>query len=149
MRMRRITINWSYPKEFDRILLDQRMENIGLYYITQQLGNQIYDLYIGKTIYSFGSRLEDHAWSWLGQYAGTKQVRLGTIVSPKRLSAGERRILIEDAEKTLIFLQHSLEQNIQCRKSCNVNYRLRITNTGYRGNLPAEMYIPDESWIER
>lgn len=148
MRMRRITIDWSYPREFGRILLDPRMENIGLYYITQQLGNQIYDLYIGKTIYSFGSRLEDHAWKWIDQYSGTKQVRLGTIVSPKRIGKEERRGLIEDAEKTLIFLQHSLEYNTQCRGSCDVNHRLYITNTGYRGNLSAQMYIPDENWIE-
>ena len=148
MRMRRITIDWSYPMDFEHILLESRTENIGIYYITQKLGNQVYDLYIGKTVYSFGSRLADHAWKWVNQYGGIKQVRLGTIVSPKRLSKEERRILIEDAEKTLIFLQHSLEHNTQCRKGSALNNRLYITNTGYRGNLSAEMYIPDENWIE-
>ena len=32
--MRKITIDWSYPMEIDSILFDERMSDIGLYYIT-------------------------------------------------------------------------------------------------------------------
>lgn len=144
---RKITINWSYPMDYERILADQRMGDIGIYYITKTFGGKISDLYIGKTTDAFGHRLESHWWEWLNQYRGAKQVRLGTIVSPQRLSDEERKALINDAEMTLIFLQRTLIKNKQCRQSCNPANRLRITNTGYRGNLAAEMFIPDEEWF--
>jgi len=144
---RKITIDWSYPMDYERILLNERMKNVGIYYITRTFGGKTTDLYIGKTIDAFGHRLESHWWGWLNDYRGVKQVRLGTIVSPARLSEEKRNVLINDAEMTLIFLQRTLIKNKQCRQSCNPSNRLVITNTGYRGNLPAEMYISDEEWL--
>lgn len=147
--MKRITIDWSYPKDFDAILWDERMSDIGLYYITRNFGGKISDLYIGKTVYSFGSRLEKHGLRWLDDYRGSKQVRLGTIVSPKNLSAEAMNELISDAEATLIYLMRDkLLHNQQGTRSCSLYNRLLITNTGYRGDLPVEMYIPDEEWVE-
>ena len=35
--MRRVTIEWSYPMDIDNILLDERMQDIGIYYITRKL----------------------------------------------------------------------------------------------------------------
>ena len=58
--MRKITIDWSYPMDIDNILNDSRMSDIGIYYITRNFGAKISDLYIGKTIYSYRSRLESH-----------------------------------------------------------------------------------------
>lgn len=147
--MRKITIDWSYPKDFNNMLCDERMSDIGLYYITRNFGGKISDLYIGKTMYSFGSRLASHSWRWVDDYRGSKQVRLGTIVSPKKLSAEAMNELISDAEATLIYLMRDkLLHNRQGTRSCSLYNRLLITNTGYRGGLPAEMYIPDEEWVE-
>ena len=79
--MRRVTIEWSYPMDIDNILLDERMQDIGIYYITRKFGNNVSNLYIGKTIYSFGSRLESHRWFWTDNYRGRKEVRLGTSLN--------------------------------------------------------------------
>lgn len=53
--MRKITIEWSYPMEIENILYDERMADIGIYYITRRFRNHISDLYIGKTVYSLGA----------------------------------------------------------------------------------------------
>lgn len=147
--MRRVTIEWSYPMDIDNILLDERMQDIGIYYITRKFGNNVSNLYIGKTIYSFGSRLESHRWFWIDNYRGRKEVRLGTIVKPKYLNNEELYQLISDVEATLIYLMSdSLIHNNKCTLSCNPSQRIKITNIGYRGDLPSEMYIKDEDWIE-
>lgn len=84
--VRKIVIDWSYPMDIDSILNDERMDEIGIYYITRNFGGRISDLYIGKTIYSYKSRLVSHRWYWLDNYRGKKYVRLGTIVKPKCIS---------------------------------------------------------------
>ena len=145
--MRKITIDWSYPMEIDSILSDERMSDIGVYYITRNFGGNISDLYIGKTTYSYKSRLESHWWYWLDDYRGKKFVRLGTIVKPKIISEEDLKQLINDAESTLIFcLRDQLLQNKMCTNSCYPSQRLKITNTGRRGNIPQEVYIPDSEW---
>lgn len=145
--MRRVTIEWSYPMDIDNILLDERMQDIGIYYITRKFGNNVSNLYIGKTIYNFGSRLESHRWFWTDNYRGRKEVRLGTIVKPKYLNNEELYQLISDVEATLIYLMSdSLIHNNKCTLSCNPSQRIKITNIGYRGDLPSEMYIKDEDF---
>ena len=135
--------------DIDNILLDERMQDIGIYYITRKFGNNVSNLYIGKTIYSFGSRLESHKWFWTDNHRGRKEVRLGTIVKPKYLNNEELYQLISDVEATLIYLMSdSLIHNNKCTLSCNPSQRIKITNIGYRGDLPSEMYIKDEDWIE-
>ena len=147
--MRRVTIEWSYPMDIDNILLDERMQDIGIYYITRKFGNNVSNLYIGKTIYSFGSRLESHRWFWTDDYRGRKEVRLGTIVKPKYLNNKELYQLISDVEATLIYLMSdSLIHNNKCTLSCNPSQRMKSTNIGCRGDLPPEMYIKDGDWIE-
>lgn len=146
--MRKIVIDWSYPMDIDSILNDERMDEIGIYYITRNFGGRISDLYIGKTIYSYKSRLESHWWYWLDNYRGKKYVRLGTIVKPKCISEENLKQLINDAEATLIFCcRNQLVHNKMCMKTCNPSQRLHIFNTGRRGNLPSEIYIPDDEWI--
>ena len=146
--MQKITLLWSYPMKIDSILCDERMADIGLYYITRKFGGRVSDLYIGKTIYSYKSRLEKHLWSWLKDYRGEKFVRLGTIVKPQNISGDELKQLIGDTEATLIFcLREQLLYNTMCTLSCNPSQRLKIINTGRRGNIPAEVSIPDEEWF--
>lgn len=146
--MRKITIEWSYPMEIENILYDERMADIGIYYITRRFGNHISDLYIGKTVYSFGSRLESHYWYWLDKYRGKKYVRLGTLVKSKNISEDDLKQLIGDAEATLIYcLGDQLLQNKMCTVSCNPSQRLMITNIGRRGNIPEQVFISDEDWI--
>ena len=147
--MRKITIDWSYPIEIDTLLYDERMQNIGIYYITRDFGGNKSDLYIGKTTYSFGSRLDSHWWNWLDDYRGKKYVRLGTIVKPVSISEEDLKQIINDAEATLIFcMREQLLHNTMCKVSCNPSQRLKIMNTGRRGNLPAEVYISDDEWFE-
>ena len=146
--MRKIEINWSYPMEIDNILNDERMSDIGLYYITRNFGGNISDLYIGKTTYSYKSRLESHWWYWLDNYRGKKYVRLGTIIKPKNISDENLKQLINDAEATLIFCcRNQLIHNTMCMNTCNPTQRLHIFNTGRKGNLPPEIYIPDDEWV--
>jgi len=146
--VRKIVIDWSYPMDIDSILNDERMDEIGIYYITRNFGGRISDLYIGKTIYSYKSRLESHWWYWLDNYRGKKYVRLGTIVKPKYISEENLKQLINDAEATLIFCcRNQLVHNKMCMKTCNPSQRLHIFNTGRRGNLPSEICIPDDEWI--
>ena len=145
--MKNVVIEWSYPKDIENILCDDTMQNVGLYYITRNFGGNISDLYIGKTIFSYKSRLEPHCKSWIDDYRGVKQVRLGEIVSHKSLSWENYSSLIDDVEKTLIWLMRdSLLHNIQCTKDCYPKHRLHIANIGYRGNLPSEMFFTDEEW---
>lgn len=143
--MNKIIIDWTYPMDMKNILDDERMEDTGIYYITRIFGRKVSDLYIGKTIYSFGSRLSSHSKYWLDNYRGNKQVRLGYIISPKTLSEKIKKELIDDAERTIIWLMRdSLIHNKQCMNNCKPKHRLHITNIGYRGNLPSEMYFSDE-----
>ena len=147
--MRKITIEWSYPMEIDNILLDNRMEEIGLYYITRDFGGKKTDLYIGKTTYSYKSRLESHWWNWIDDYRDKKYVRLGKIIKPKNLHGDELKQLITDCESTLIFCMRSqLKHNVMCTSTCNMKERLQICNTGWRGNLPETLFIPDDEWID-
>lgn len=147
--MRKITIEWSYPMEIDNILLDERMEEIGLYYITRDFGGKKTDLYIGKTTYSYKSRLESHWWNWIDDYRGKKYVRLGKIIKPKNLHGDELKQLITDCESTLIFcMRFHLKHNVMCTNTCNMTERLQICNTGWRGNLPETLFIPDDEWID-
>ena len=146
--VRKIEINWSYPMEIDNILNDERMSDIGLYYITRNFGGNISDLYIGKTIYSYKSRLESHWWYWLDNYRGKKYVRLGTIIKPEHISDENLKQLINDAEATLIFCcKNQLIHNTMCMNTCSPTQRLHIFNTGRKGNLPSEIYIPDDEWV--
>lgn len=67
----------------------------------------------------------------------------------KNVSEEEMKQLINDAEATLIFcLSDQLIHNKMCTVSCNPSQRLIITNIGYRGNLPTEVFIKDDEWIE-
>lgn len=148
MKYRNITIEWSYPVEVNSILQRDAMKDIGIYCISRKFKEQECILYIGKTTYSFGSRLYSHNRDWLNTYRGKKLVRLGRIVSPKKISEEERKELINDAEKTLIYYisnieEYSLAANIASTKSTALNTVLRITNTGYRGHLPRELHIPE------
>lgn len=148
-KFKKITIEWSYPKEIESILMDERMNDIGIYYITRKFANKESNLYIGKTTYSFFSRLDCHRWNWLNDYRGKKYVRLGKVISSKNISDDELRQLINDAERTLIFtMGDRLKKNIVSTLTCNPNYRLKIKNVGYRGDIFSEVYIPDEQWIE-
>lgn len=149
LKYKKITIEWSYPKEFDRILQYECMNDIGIYYITRKFGNSVSNLYIGKTTYSFFSRLDCHRWNWISSYRGTKYVRLGRIVSPQNVSGEELKQLINDAERTLIFtMRDVLIKNKVSTQTSYPRYRLKINNVGYRGDILPEVFISDEEWIE-
>lgn len=149
--MKNITIEWTYPMDIDNIIYDERMCDIGLYYITckrkSKYGFNERDLYIGKTTYNYGSRLDSHWKNWIDDYRGKKFVRLGYLVKPYYTGEDKIKQLINDAEKTIIWLMRdSLIHNKQCMKDCHPINRLIIKNIGFRGNLSAEMGFTDEEW---
>lgn len=151
-KYRRITIEWSYPIEFQSILSKDSMNDIGIYYISRKFGSHESILYIGKTTYNFFSRLDSHNTYKVNNYRGTKYVRLGRIVSPKNVSDEELKELINDAEKTIIYYlsnydEHELVDNIDCTKSAIFNNILKIKNIGFRGQLPSELYIPEDGLV--
>ena len=80
--MHKVVIDWSYPMEIDSILNDTRMSDVGLYYITRNFGGKISDLYLGKTTYSYKSRLESHWWYWLDNYRGKNLSGLERSLNP-------------------------------------------------------------------
>ena len=108
---------------------------------------------MARTTYNFRSRLSSHKKDWLDTYRGEKFVRLGRIVSPKRISNEERKELINDVEKSLIFYisnidKHELIANVVSTKSSNFNNILKIKNIGYRGHLPEELYISEDMLVD-
>lgn len=148
-KYKRITIEWSYPIEINNILQKECMNDIGIYYISRKFGEKQSILYIGKTTYNFKSRLESHKEYWLDTYRGKKFVRLGKIVSPKNISEEDLKTLINDAEKTMIFYlsnidEHDLVANVVSTKSTEFDNLLKITNIGYRGQLPETLFIPKD-----
>ena len=151
-KYRRITIQWSYPIEINHILQKECMNDIGIYYISRKFGENQSILYIGKTTYTFGSRLKSHKEDWLDTYRGKKYVRLGRIISPKNILEEELKMLINDAERTLIFYlsnmeEYELKANIVSTKSTNFENILKIRNVGYRGQLPKELFISEDMLI--
>lgn len=145
--MRKIIIEWSYPMDINSIVYDERMSDIGLYYITRNFGGNISDLYIGKTAYNFKSRLESHRKNWVGNYRGVIQVRLGSVVFPRNITTQYRNELIDSAEKTLIyFMREKLNHNKQCMKDCYPKYWLDIHNAQYIGNLPERLHFTHYEW---
>lgn len=124
------------------------MNEIGIYYISRKFGEKESILYIGKTTYNFWSRLDSHNEYWLDTYRGKKAVRLGRIISPKNISDADLKGLINDAEKTIIFYLSNLDEhnpvaNVVSTKSTNFDNVLKIKNCGYRGQLPEEIFIPE------
>ncbi|MBP3568271.1 MAG: hypothetical protein J6K04_03800 [Lachnospiraceae bacterium] len=149
VKYRRIVIEWSYPVEINSILQKECMNDIGIYYISRKFGEKQSILYIGKTTYSFFSRLESHKEFWLNTYKGKKYVRLGRIVSPKNITEDELKQLINDAERTIIYYlsnmdEHELVANVVSTKSTKFDTVLKISNAGYRGQLPKELFIPED-----
>ena len=45
---RKITIDWLYPMDINNILVDSRMNDIGIYYITRNFGGKIVLFILGK-----------------------------------------------------------------------------------------------------
>ena len=148
-RYKSVTIEWSYPIRLDKILQKECMNDIGLYYISRVFGNKESILYIGKTTHSFGQRLQSHCGDWIDTYRGEKFVRLGRIVKPSNLSQEKLKQLINDSEKTIIFYMHNEDEhdliaNVVSTQSTYPSEDLLIINTGYRGQLPRELFIPED-----
>ena len=147
-KYRRVTIEWSYPVEINSLIEKEVVNDIGVYFITAKRRGKQAPLYIGKTVDSFKHRLKAHRDDWLDTYPGEKFVRLGRIISPKHLSDEELITVIEDAEKTIIFFMsqtegYSLPANYISTQSAYFEKPLKITNTGFRGDLPQELYIAE------
>lgn len=149
---RKITIKWSYPTEINSLIEKEAVNDIGVYFITTRRRGKQAPLYIGRTVENFKKRLKRHRNEWLDTYSGEKYVRLGRIISPKHLSDEELTTIIEDAEKTIILFMsqtegYRLPANYINTQSACFEKPLKITNTGFRGRLPRELYIPESELI--
>ncbi len=138
--LRTVKIKWSYPMLFENIVSDIRVNGIGVYYITRKFGGREKSLYIGKTHDSFYKRLIDHEEIWFGDNdcRGKKYIRLGTIVTSKKLGDEEMNLLIKDVESALIFeMADLLPKNFMGKKTytCQCDYLCKIISTGFRGEI--------------
>lgn len=153
-KYKEITIKWSYPVEYDRVLQSERMDEIGLYYVSRVFGGTETLLYIGKSINSFGTRLRAHKDNGkFDKIRGAKLVRLGIIVEPEDLTPYEMKGYINDAERTIIFcianeMKYKQFMNVNSIYATYPDEKLVITNTGYRGVLGKTMRIPKKYDID-
>ena len=133
MNIRNVTIEWTYPKQIDKVFDDERINNIGIYCIYRVYGTTETLLYIGKTFNSFKSRLKMHNESWINDYRGEKYVRLGNIISPQNY----HDVLLTDVESALIYEKNPKPiHNTDKINGYRYTYDLNIYNIGYRGQLP-------------
>lgn len=90
-------------------------------------------LYIGKTSYSFKSRISAHEKQWLYELRGQVYIRFGKIQSPTQINDA----LLEDVESALIYgVQPPYNEK---KRNCYTNrtdYYVYIHNKGFRGDLP-------------
>lgn len=99
MRKKTVIIHWSYPIKLENVFSKEAISHIGIYCIYRRFGNNTTLLYIGKTSYSFKSRLFCREQTWLKYLRGQIFVRFGEIISPTAIDD----TLIEDIESALIY----------------------------------------------
>ncbi len=149
MRLRNITIQWTYPVCWESINAHDYRDNDGIYYISTKYntrwGIKEKPIYIGKTKRSFYQRLNEHfkTESKFLSHKGKLYVRFGLIASPvniKTIVGEEYDNLLKTIESGLIFeLNKSLKKkldNISQTKEYTLYHELKINNVGFRGALP-------------
>ena len=86
----RVTLKWQYPCVIENVLIDDRIYERGVYYISRKFGRKETLLYIGKTYISFRDRLLSHIENEkFANYRGKLLVRLGFIFIPVNKTVGE------------------------------------------------------------
>lgn len=159
MRLRNITIQWTYPVCWENINSHDYRYNDGIYYISSKYntrwGIKEKPLYIGKTKRSFYERLNEHfnSKSKFTAEKGKLYVRFGLITSPvniKGIVGEEYDNLLKTIESGLIWeLNKSLTKklvNISQTKGYTLYHELKINNTGFRGALPK--VIPNREHLQ-
>lgn len=145
-RLKKVTVNWSYPRLLDNMWYDEQLNNVGLYYISRKFGGKETLLYIGQTYDSYYRRLEAHDFNWMGYYRGEKYIRLGTVTYPENKSDSEMKQLIKDVESALIYdMRDVLKENYMGIKSYTPKHLYVITNEGYKGELNATVSMRDHN----
>lgn len=143
-RLKKIAVEWSYPKLLNSMWYDDRLGGVGLYYISRKFGLKETLLYIGQTYNSYYNRLAAHDYTWLGDYRGKIYIRLGTVISPAGKSPDEEKQLIKDVESALIYeMRDVLRINVMGILSYTPKHLYSITNTGYRGELRASVSMSE------
>lgn len=138
MRLKTITLKWSYPILYQNIFAyTDRMQEKGIYYLSRKFGNTETLLYIGKTNNNFCNRLSSHE-SWLNEYRGKIYVRLGIIISPQIYDDS----VITDVESALIYELKPVDNTDKTKSYCYTN-ELKIINAGNKGVLPDVVSIRD------
>ena len=137
-RLKRVTAEWSHPRQLEKNWYNELLWDNGLYYISRKFGSTETFLYIGQTSVAYVDRLSDHDWNWLHKYRGKKYFRLGTIIYPTRKTKDDMKQLIIDVESALIYETQPLN-NEKAKKSYNPKHLYIIENTGKRGELPRKV----------
>lgn len=133
MRKRTVVIQWRYPTLLENIREHNVIQNIGIYCIYRKFGNKMSLLYIGKTSYSFQSRISAHEKQWLYELRGQVYIRFGTIQSPTLINDD----LLEDVESALIYgVQPPYNEKKRNNYTYKTDYYVYINNKGFRGDLP-------------
>lgn len=133
LRRKAVTIYWHYPVRLERILMKDVAKEIGIYCIYRKFGRNTTLLYIGKTSFSFESRLISHEQSWLSDLRGDIFVRCGVMQSPLQYDDH----LLEDIESALIYaIQPAYNEKKRNCYTYRTEYYVLLHNTGFRGALP-------------
>ena len=138
-----VTINWQYPCVIENILVDERIYERGVYYISRKFGRKETLLYIGKTYVRFRNRLLSHIENEkFSDYRGKLFIRLGFVAPSMSKTEDELRTLIDDIERGLIFeMRDFLPENQKGKSSYTPTKFYTITNKGFRGFLPTTIIM--------
>lgn len=135
MRDKIIRIGWSPAMPLADAIRSPLSDIQGLYYITRVFGGKETSLYLGIARYhnTVRRRLEAHRNNWLPAYRGAVYVRIGHILYPRQLDAGEQAEIIDHAESAILYdpaHKALFPENIGKRNSYSYTSLYRVENTG-------------------
>ncbi len=132
---RKVTVDWSYPREFDSAYDSDKSYGQGLYQITRKFGENEKLLYIGivkSPNRDFYKRITEHL-GWLNDVRGQKFFRFGSIMPCQGLTIDEQ--LIEEVESVVIY-ESQPEYNEMKKNDYSTRHPIEVMNTGNYGFLP-------------
>ncbi|MCB0480619.1 MAG: hypothetical protein KDC83_04260 [Flavobacteriales bacterium] len=140
--MKKIKLEWSYPREFSSALCCHHAKNRGLYQISRIWGGKETLVYIGLVKgrnRQFRNRLREHEY-WLREVRGVIKVRFGTLQVPPKTRLTNK--LIETIEGVLI-CEYQPPYNVAKRETFLAHQNVVIYNCGFRGSLKKSFKVED------
>lgn len=138
--MEEVIINWNGPYKFERMSQYEVSYSNGIYAISRVWGNNETLIYLGQTIRSFATRLNEHQEEWLSGVRGQVKVRLGIV----EFGQGRKfsQIKLNDIEALLINW-HQPPYNAKSMNYYHGRDELTIINKGRKGMLAHKVCTMD------